>query len=404
MPSRRVLQDVVTCVREGLHHRRRSASGANAPVTGISSGTGRDGTVCSARYPEALARDRRRSPAAAGSALDPSFHYQYPRRGAFVPGLTPQQALERLTCRRACRSRRIPRGCARQDVDRVTCGRELGLIATAWLRAVFPDRAQRSSAYARSQGILCQGRGSAANSAVCYVLGVTSPSTPNATTCCSSVSSQPGAPANRPTSTWTSSSERREDGHPMGLRHAMAATGRRCVRDRHPLSPPRRSCAMSARRWDLSEDVIRGAGLARSGAAEGRSMANREVPAPAELHPRRTRRPWTGVVRLTHGTGAGAGGLPAPDIWQPSGRVRADAMTGWTSWCQSCPPPWRDRQVIEWDKDDIDALKFMKVDRAWRWACSSCLRRALRPARAARKGIAHRSRHHTGRGPGAPTR
>ena len=28
-----------------------------------------------------------------------------------------------------------------------------------------------------------------------------------------------------------------------------------------------------------------------------------------------------------------------------------------------------DRQVIEWDKDDIDALKFMKVD-CWRSACS----------------------------------
>ncbi|WP_254229215.1 hypothetical protein [Agrobacterium salinitolerans] len=28
--------------------------------------------------------------------------------------------------------------------------------------------------FARSQGILCQGRGSAANSAVCYILGITS--------------------------------------------------------------------------------------------------------------------------------------------------------------------------------------------------------------------------------------
>jgi len=27
--------------------------------------------------------------------------------------------------------------------------------------------------FARSKGILCQGRGSAANSAVCYVLGIT---------------------------------------------------------------------------------------------------------------------------------------------------------------------------------------------------------------------------------------
>ena len=32
----------------------------------------------------------------------------------------------------------------------------------------------RSSRFARSQEILCQGRGSAANSAVCYVLGITS--------------------------------------------------------------------------------------------------------------------------------------------------------------------------------------------------------------------------------------
>ncbi len=29
-----------------------------------------------------------------------------------------------------------------------------------------------------------------------------------------------------------------------------------------------------------------------------------------------------------------------------------------------------DRQVIEWDKDDIDALKFMKVD-VLAWACSA---------------------------------
>ena len=32
------------------------------------------------------------------------------------------------------------------------------------------------------------------------------------------------------------------------------------------------------------------------------------------------------------------------------------------------PAAMVDRQVIEWDKDDIDALKFMKVD-CWRSAC-----------------------------------
>jgi error-prone DNA polymerase len=43
--------------------------------------------------------------------------------------------------------------------------------------------------FARSQGILCQGRGSAANSAVCYMLGITSID-PDATICCSSASSR----------------------------------------------------------------------------------------------------------------------------------------------------------------------------------------------------------------------
>jgi len=57
--------------------------------------------------------------------------------------------------------------------------------------------------YAKAQGILCQGRGSAANSAICYVLGVTA-WIPTHSTCCSSVSSAPNARAAR-TSTWISS-------------------------------------------------------------------------------------------------------------------------------------------------------------------------------------------------------
>jgi error-prone DNA polymerase len=46
-------------------------------------------------------------------------------------------------------------------------------------------------AFARSRGILCQGRGSAANSAVCYCLGITEVD-PARMPCCSSASS-PGA-------------------------------------------------------------------------------------------------------------------------------------------------------------------------------------------------------------------
>ena len=36
----------------------------------------------------------------------------------------------------------------------------------------------------------------------------------------------------------------------------------------------------------------------------------------------------------------------------------------------------KDRQVIEWDKDDIDALKFMKVD-CLALGMMSCMKRGL---------------------------
>ena len=57
----------------------------------------------------------------------------------------------------------------------------------------------------------------------------------------------------------------------------------------------------------------------------------------------------------------------------------------------------KDRQVIEWDKDDIDALKFMKVDVPG--ARHALLHEArLRPAGRA-QGHRARPRHHPGRGP-----
>ena len=57
--------------------------------------------------------------------------------------------------------------------------------------------------FCENRNILCQGRGSAANSAVCYALGITSVDAV-ATACCSSDSCPPGA-MGRPTSIWTSS-------------------------------------------------------------------------------------------------------------------------------------------------------------------------------------------------------
>ena len=46
------------------------------------------------------------------------------------------------------------------------------------------------------------------------------------------------------------------------------------------------------------------------------------------------------------------------------------------------------RTVIEWDKDDLDALGILKVD-VLGLGMLSCLRRSLRPARAGTTGSTH---------------
>ena len=46
------------------------------------------------------------------------------------------------------------------------------------------------------------------------------------------------------------------------------------------------------------------------------------------------------------------------------------------SWCPIEPAAMDNRQVIEWDKDDIDALKFMKVD-VLGLGMLGCMRRAF---------------------------
>ena len=119
-----------------------------------------------ARHPDAIARTQEIADRCRFS-LD-ELRYQYPHE-VRIPGLTAQQTLEKLTWEGA--ARRYPDGIP----DRVTrqLHHELGLIASLDYAPYFltVDSIVR---FARSQDILCQGRGSAANSAVCFVLGITS--------------------------------------------------------------------------------------------------------------------------------------------------------------------------------------------------------------------------------------
>ena len=67
------------------------------------------------------------------------------------------------------------------------------------------------------------------------------------------------------------------------------------------------------------------------------------------------------------------------------------------------PAAMEDRQVIEWDKDDIDALKFMKVDVL---GARHAELHAAAPSTCwtTHKGIDARPGDDPGRGPARPTR
>jgi error-prone DNA polymerase len=95
------------------------------------------------------------------------LRYEYPEELA-PQGETPMAYLRRLTWEQA--AVRYPQGVPVKVQARIS--NELDLIAEKEYEAFFLTVYDVVD-YARSKNILCQGRGSAANSAVCYALGVT---------------------------------------------------------------------------------------------------------------------------------------------------------------------------------------------------------------------------------------
>ena len=124
-----------------------------------------------------MARLFRRAPAALGNTLRvldtcrgfslSQLRHEYPDE-IMEPGRTPQQTLESRVAE-AC-TRRFPCGVPEDIQERIE--HELRLIERLDYAPYFltVDEVVR---FAREQDILCQGRGSAANSSVCYVLGIT---------------------------------------------------------------------------------------------------------------------------------------------------------------------------------------------------------------------------------------
>jgi error-prone DNA polymerase len=117
-------------------------------------------------YPEDLMRETLRVAERCHFSLD-ELRYQYPDE--VVPaGETPASYLRRLAWEGA--GRRWPQGVPASVHHQIE--HELTLIGELQYEHYFLT-VYDIVAFARAQGILCQGRGSAANSAVCYCLGVT---------------------------------------------------------------------------------------------------------------------------------------------------------------------------------------------------------------------------------------
>jgi error-prone DNA polymerase len=97
--------------------------------------------------------------------------YQYPEE-LVMSGRTPQESLERLArAAMVAVAARLPEEERQQYRDLLE--HELRLVAS-WGYAPYFLTVNSIVGFARSQKILCQGRGSAANSMICYVLGITS--------------------------------------------------------------------------------------------------------------------------------------------------------------------------------------------------------------------------------------
>ena len=164
LPSRRELQDIVTCVREKctihnagfrLHSNAERYLKANDEMLRLFR-----------KYPDAIANTHVIADACRFS-LD-ELKYEYPKE-ITSNGRTPQEELRFLTYQGA----KTHFGDHLPDKVKTTIEYELRFIDRMNYAAYFLT-VYDIVRFARTKGILCQGRGSAANSTVCYCLGITS--------------------------------------------------------------------------------------------------------------------------------------------------------------------------------------------------------------------------------------
>lgn len=351
-PGRRILQDVVTCIRHNVtidelgERRERHADRYLKPPEEMHRLFG--------RYPEPLARTIEIAERCSFN-LD-ELAYQYPEERS-DPTLTPQETLEKLTWEGA--AERYPEGLP--DKVRRTLEHELRLVEKLKYAPYFLT-VNSIVRFARSNDILCQGRGSAANSAVCYVLGITSidPGR-NDLLFERFVSEERREP---PDIDVDFEHERREQViqwvyETYGRDHAAICSTVIRYRTKGALRDVGKALG-------LTEDLIKTLSSQVWGWSEEGVEPKHVEGLNLNLADRR--------LRLTLDLARQLMGAPRHLSQHPGGFVlthdRLDELVPIE------PAAMVDRQVIEWDKDDIDALKFMKVD-VLALGMLSCMKRGL---------------------------
>jgi error-prone DNA polymerase len=159
--NRRCLQDTMTAIRH-----RTTVAQAGARLFANGERHLRSRRALAAIYPEALLRESLHIAARCRFSLS-ELKYTYPHE--LVPsGETASSWLRKLTERG--QRVRWPQGVPPGVVVQIEA--ELALIAELHYESYFLT-VEDIVRFAREEKILCQGRGSAANSAVCYALGIT---------------------------------------------------------------------------------------------------------------------------------------------------------------------------------------------------------------------------------------
>jgi error-prone DNA polymerase len=353
-PERRALQDVMTAIR----HKTTVAAAGHLlhPNAERHLKSPAQMQRLFARWPHAI-RAAREVADRCRFSLD-ELRYEYPEE-IYPDGQTPQAFLESEVWQGA--GRRYPDGLP--ETVRATLARELALIAKLDLARYFLTIKDIVD-FARGcdPPILCQGRGSAANSAVCYVLGITSVDPAKHQLLFDRfISEERKEP---PDIDVDFEHERREE----VIQYIYRKYGRHraglCATVIH--YRPRMAIREVGKAMGLSEDVT--SALARTvWGGWGREISEKHAAETGlditDPHLRRVLKLTEQMIGMPRHLGQHVGGFILTE----------NALTETVPIGNGAMP---DRSFIEWDKDDIEALGILKVD-VLALGMLTCIRKCL---------------------------